>query len=298
MGRDDFPPQLMPLELAREAPAQRPGKIALEGGGNGRFLRDVGGEQMVVDLHFRVGEQHSALGRGESEPRGLALGDLLVRGQELDRAMEAPGALQGADEARLLLDQLRRYLRRHRQALRLERIVAQHQRGDLVGHLGKLPVSLLEREFALAHRRVEQDLDVDLVVRAVHAGRIVDGVGIDAPARERELDAPELGKSEVAAFGDHLAAQLAAVYAQGVVGAVAHLRVAFAARLDVGAYAAVVEQVDRRLENRAYQLARRQRPRLDAEDALRFTGKRDRLGAARPDAAAPGNELRLVIRPT
>ena len=39
---------------------------------------------------------------------------------------------------------------------------------------------------------------------------------------------PKLRAAEVAAFGDHLAAQLAAVHAHRVVGAVADLRVRFA----------------------------------------------------------------------
>ena len=41
---------------------------------------------------------------------------------------------------------------------------------------------------------------------------------------------PELGQAEIAALADHLAAQLAAVDAQRVVGAVADLGVALAAR--------------------------------------------------------------------
>jgi hypothetical protein len=68
---------------------------------------------------------------------------------------------------------------------------------------------------------VQQDLDVDLVVGAVHAGRIVDGVGVDAAALQRVLDAPELGEAEVAALGDDAAAQIGAVHPDRVVRAVA-----------------------------------------------------------------------------
>ena len=77
-----------------------------------------------------------------------------------------------------------------------------------------------------ATRRVEQDLDVDLVVAAVDAGRVVDGVGVDQPAGEGVLDAAALGEPEVAALADHPAAQLGAVDAHGVVGAVADVGVA------------------------------------------------------------------------
>ena len=42
---------------------------------------------------------------------------------------------------------------------------------------------------ALGHLAIERDLDVDLVVRAVDAGRIVDEVGVDPPAARRTRSA-------------------------------------------------------------------------------------------------------------
>ena len=117
-----------------------------------------------------------------------------------------------------------------RQRLGLEVVVAQHQRGHVVGHLREHGVALLLGHLAVGDRQAEQDLDVDLVVRGVDAGRVVDRVGVDATRRERRLDASALGEAEVAAFADHLAAQLAAVDAQRVVGAVADLGVGLRAR--------------------------------------------------------------------
>ena len=61
----------------------------------------------------------------------------------------------------------------------------------------------------VGHDRVEQDLDVDLVVGAVDAAGVVDRVGVDAPAAERELDPPALREAEVAALADDLRAQVA-----------------------------------------------------------------------------------------
>ena len=72
-------------------------------------------------------------------------------------------------------------------------VVAQDELGDVVGHLGQQLVALLARHVAGVDDRVEQDLDVHLVVRAVHAARVVDRVGVDAPAAERELDARRAG---------------------------------------------------------------------------------------------------------
>ena len=74
---------------------------------------------------------------------------------------------------------------------------------------------------------------------------VVDRVGVDAPAGERVLDPPALGEAEVAALADDPAAQLRAVDAHGVVGVVAGIGVRLIGRLDVGADAAVEEQVDR-----------------------------------------------------
>src|SRR5699024_3976161 len=102
-------------------------------------------------------------------------------------------------------------------------------------------------KLAAAQRIVEGDLDVDFPVRAVDAAGIVDKVGIDTPAVQRVFDPPALAESEVAAFAHDLAAQVAAVDSQGVVAAVAHIGVSLAGGLDVGADAAVPEQVHRRL---------------------------------------------------
>jgi len=74
------------------------------------------------------------------------------------------------------------------------------------------------RQFAGVDFGVEPDLDVDFVVGAVHAGRVVDRIGEDAPARQREFDAAILGRAQVAAFGHHPAAQPIAVHPDVVVG--------------------------------------------------------------------------------
>ena len=63
------------------------------------------------------------------------------------------------------------------------------------------------------------------MVGGVDAGGVVDGVGVDPPAGQRELDAAGLGDAEVGALADHLAAQVAAVDADRVVGLVADVEV-------------------------------------------------------------------------
>ena len=135
------------------------------------------------------------------------------------------------------------------------------------------------------------------MVRAIHAGRVVDGVAVDAPARHRIFDAPQLGEAQVAALAHDLAAKVLAVHADRVVGAVAYLRIGLVGRLHVGSDAAVVEEVDGRLEDRLHELGGCELRRHDAEHCPGFSRQRDRLGAARKDAAALRDELLVVVVP-
>ena len=92
------------------------------------------------------------------------------------------------------------------------------------------------------------------------------------PPFERIGDAAALGDAEIGALADHLGADLVAVDAQRVVGAVADLGMAFAARLDEGADAAEPQQIDRGGEQVADQLGRGQMVRVDAEERASSAG--------------------------
>src|SRR5574337_1390221 len=135
------------------------------------------------------------------------------------------------------------------------------------------------------------------MIGGVHPGGVVDEVGIEPPAVQRVLDTSELGEAEIAAFAHHLATQRTAVDAQRVVGAVAALAVFLIAGFDVGADAAVPQQVHRCLEHRAHQLRGRELRGFDAERLLRLAGKLDGFGGAWKYAAAFGNQFGVVIRP-
>ena len=145
------------------------------------------------------------------------------------------------------------------------------------------------RQVAGVQHRAQQDLDVDLVVGAVDAGRVVDEVGVDPAALERELDPALLGAAEIAALAHHPAAQVRAIDPDRVVEPVLRLGVGLAARLDVGADAAVPEQVDRRLEDRVS--SARSGVRLSASMPSTAPGlgaERDRLGACAARRRRPG----------
>ncbi len=178
-------------------------------------------------------------------------------------------------------------------------VVRQHQFGDLVGHLAEQFVTLLLAQPPLADQVVEQHLDVDLVVGAVHAGRVVQGVGVDLAAGAGELDPAALGQAEVAALADHLDAQLRPVHADRVVGLVAHLGVALGGRLHVGADAAVPQQLHRRQQDRLDQFGRGQPAHLvgQAQGGAHLLADRHRLGGARPHPAALADQGAVVVVP-
>ena len=83
-----------------------------------------------------------------------------------------------------------------------------------------------------------------------------------------------------------------------VVGPVADVGVGLGRRLDVGADAAVPQQVDGSPQHRRHQLVRRQRPVRRAEHGARLRAQLDRLRRARVDAAAGRDAAPRRSRPS
>ena len=176
-------------------------------------------------------------------------------------------------------------------------VVAQHQGSDLVGHREQQRIAVGAGQQAAGDRLAGRDLDVDLVVRRVDAGRIVERVGVDLASAQRRLDPAALGEAEIGALADHARAQLVGVDADRVVGAIAGVGLALARGLHVGADAAEIEQVDRRRQDGAHQVDRRHGGRLDAQHLPRLGRERDRLGGAVVDAAARRQQRLVVVHP-
>ena len=213
-------------------------------------------------------------------------------GQELDGAVQpspscSRATLQAAHQPLQPVVLFARHGLADADRLALLVIVAQHERRDLVGHRE-------QQRIAVGHLRAGRDLDVDLVVRSVDAGRIVERVGVEPPSRQRRLDPAALGEAQVRALADHPRTELVRVDADRIAGTVAGVRMAFGRRLHIGADAAEVEQVDRRRQDGAHQVDGSHRRRLDAQHVARFGRERDRLGGAVVDAAA-GRQQRLVV---
>ena len=66
---------------------------------------------------------------------------------------------------------------------------------------------MLVGHVAATYQPGEQNLDIDFVVGAINAGRVVDGIGEQATAAQGKLDPAFLREAEVAAFTDDLDAQ-------------------------------------------------------------------------------------------
>ena len=260
------------------------------------IVGQIRGQELVVQRHLGVGQQHRDLGPEQALAELAALAQRLLVGQHLELAVEPAARLEPAHEGRLAVEQLARPRLGERDRLDLQDVVAQHELRDLVGHLGEQLVALLHGHVAGIDHRAEQDLDVDLVVGAVDARRVVDEVGVD-PAPLGEDDPRALGQAEIAALADHPAAQLLGVDPDRVVGAVEGLGVALLGGLDVGADAAVPEQLDRGQQNRPDQLLRRELLGLDVERRARLRRQLDRLDGARIDAAARADLAAIVVVP-
>ena len=140
-----------------------------------------------------VGEQHGDLRPRQALAAPLARRELHVVRQELDGAVEPALRFQRLHEPHREADVADAAPLGERHGERLQVVVAQHERGDLVGHLGEEGVARLRIEAAVALGRGQRDLDVDLDVGGVDAGRIVDGVGVEPDAAPRRLDAAASG---------------------------------------------------------------------------------------------------------
>ncbi len=201
-GGDDLAAQPMLLDRRAIALDQRRREVAQEIADQLGVVGERRGQELGVERHLGVGQQDGELGPRQADPCSGACRQSLVVGQELDRARQLAVALEAAHQADLLVERIGALPFGEADRLALQIIVAQHERGHLVGHLGELLVAPGAIETALGDHRVEQDLEIDLVVGGVDAGRVVDRVGVDAAALERIFDAAALGHAEIGALAD------------------------------------------------------------------------------------------------
>ena len=206
-GGDDLAAQPVPRDTGLEFVLNRPREIGDQVLGQLGIVGQVGVQDLVIQPDFAVGHEHGDFRPGQPD---FVLGPLFqgfVVGHELHRPVQPPRPFQHAHQAHLVVEDIDALGLNQAHRLGLQIVVGQHEFGHFVGHPGQQRVPLFFGQLAFGDRRIEKDLDVDLVVGTVDAARIVDGIRVQAPARQGVFDAGALGHAEVGPFADDAAAQ-------------------------------------------------------------------------------------------
>ena len=258
--------------------------------------------QRILQHQLGGREQHRQFGAAQPLAFGLAAQQRLVVGQALGGAIKVPAVLQRFDQPQLGAQRAAAARLRDRQRQRLQPVILQHQRRDVVGHRHQQldPAVLVQPPGALGAG--QRDLDVDLLVRAIDPGRIVDEVGVDPPARNAasvqcEFDPAGLRAAQIGPFAHHLDVKVAPVDPQRIVGRVANRGVVFGLALHIGADPAEPQKVGLGGQDRAHQRLGLDVFALQPQHRAHFGGERDLLQAARENAAALADQRLVVILP-
>ena len=268
----------MAADLRRVVTAQLGGKIVRQPRGERLLIGQIAGQHIVLEGELDVRHQRRQLRRRQAHADFLTAADLLIGRQRLQFTIE-PALFERIDLASVNIEQARGVGAAGAHQVVLVAVVSQHQPGHLIGHRGQqfgAPIGLQARR---THQGVDQDLDVDLVIRTVHTRGVIQGIGVDPSAAQVELDTAERGDTEIAALADDLRADLVGIDAHGVVGAVTHTGLRLGLSFDVGADTAVEQQVDRGAKDRADEGGRGHLADLfvDTQRSAHLDGDRDRL---------------------
>ena len=260
-------------------------------------LDQLAGFQGILQHQLGRRQKDRDLRAGEAEVVGGAAHIGLAIGETLRLPVEGVHHLQRFHDVPLRFDGLAAADLGDGQGERLRMVVLEDDFRDLFGHVLQQGVAVLFGNPARPARCGEGDLDVHLVVRAIDARGIVDEVGIDPAAFERELDPPGLRDAEIGTFPDDLRTHLIAIDAQCVVRRIADLDIVLVAALDVGADAAEPDEIDRSGEYFGNQHFGLYLAGRDAEHLLRRLAESDGLGRPRIDAAPARDDVLVVILP-
>jgi hypothetical protein len=183
------------------------------------------------------------------------------------------------------------------QRQRLQAVILQHQMRNRIGHFGQQLVADRFFQLARTHFGVERDLDVDLIIRTINAGAVVDKVGIDASTAQGKANTPCLRDTQIGTFANNLRPYIGAVDANGIVARVTHIQMALALVLDIGPDSTKPKQLDRRFQNSRHQFRRFNIFGIYAQQGPDFRRCLDALFIAREDTSAFGNQLWIIIQP-
>ena len=117
-----------------------------------------------------------------------------------------------------------------------------------IGHIRKQHVARRLLQLAGTHLRIQRDFDVHLIIRTVHAGAVVDEVGVDPATAQCVANTPRLRDAKVGPFADDLCLHIRAIDADRIIARIADIQMAFASVLNIGANPAKPHQLHRRLQ--------------------------------------------------
>ncbi len=208
-GGDDLAAQAVIVDILSEALLHGLGEIAPELARQIGIIGNVAGHDLGSERNLGIGEQHRELGPGQSAAAHVTLEDDAIGRQRFEFPVEQTAALKPGHQLDGIADLCRPLFEGHRKTQGLQIIVAQHESRHFIGHRGEEDIAVGPRQAPCGFGARQADLDIDLDVGGIDAGRIVDGIGIDAPALKREFDAGLLGEAKIGAFADDLDAKLA-----------------------------------------------------------------------------------------
>ena len=234
------------------------GEIALQLAPEIGIVRHARVEQFAVERELGIGQQHRQLRPRQRQIALAPLGDRHFVRQEFHRAVELPVHFQRLHQPLLEAEVL--------QPAPLRQAKAPASAGSCCAAPGARPRRSSRRAARCAPSSVSAParsgrLSAILILTSTSevltpAELSMASVLSRMPASAASMR-PRWVMPEVGALADHLAAQLAAGDADGVVGAVAGRLVAFARGTHIGADAAEEQQIDLRLQDRLHQLLRR-----------------------------------------
>ena len=298
-GADDLPTQRVVVQLLAEPCGHGLREVLVQDLRKPRIVAEPTGEQRVGNVDLDVRGEHGQFRPGEPPPLGDAFFQLVVGREELNRTIEPRGFLEMIHEAG---GGRRRGHGAHAFCLQqavLFPVGLQDEVADGVG-LGldeRRPLTGVQQ--SAGDQAVDHDLDVDLAVGGLDAGRVVDRVRVDQNTLASGLDASELGQAQVAALTDHAGTDIGTVDAEHVVRLVPDLRIRFGRCLDVGADAPVVDQVHRGLEDGRDQVGRGKLgdPLVQPQGLPDLRGQGDGLLGPGEDPAPFGDQGPVVVLP-
>ena len=298
-GGDDLPVQPVIWHPISEPLTQQRREVAHQAIRHEGIFRKIRGQHGIAQGDLRPREQGAQLRAGKALPCGHSTIHLSGRRHGVDDAIKMARLLEFAHPG--FQDSRSRPGRAHRIGQRevLRTVVPQYQGSDVVSHGRQEFVAFLGAEAAGSHFGIKQDLDVDLMIRGVDAGRIVDEIGVDSATVSGVFDATCLRPSQVSAFASSPGPHLLGRDANRIIGSVADLGVGLTRGAYVGSDSAVPQQVNRSPQDRRDEIVRGHPldGAVDAEGLAHLLTHRNRLQGAIPDAAALGDEGRVVIAP-